>query len=52
LRGKLDGVRDKTIRQMERIGLTIDVSAPAGMFVWTDTGCDTNVLTEKAMEHG
>ncbi len=52
LRGKLDGVRDKTIRQLERVGLTVDPSTPAGMFVWADTGCDTNVLTEKAMEQG
>lgn len=52
LRSKLDGVRDKTIRQLERVGLTVDVSTPAGMFVWADTGCDTNVLTEKAMEQG
>jgi DNA-binding transcriptional MocR family regulator len=22
------------------------------MFVWVDTGCDTNVLTEKAMAEG
>lgn len=49
LRGKLDSVRDRTIRQMERIGLTVDISTPAGMFVWADTGCDSNVLTEKAL---
>lgn len=52
LRGKLDTVRDKAIRQLERIGLTVESSAPAGMFVWAETGCNTNVLTEKAMEHG
>lgn len=52
LRGKLDAVRDKTIRQLERVGARIDISTPAGMFVWTDVGCDTNLLTEKAMEEG
>ena len=52
LRGKLDTVRDKTIRQLEKAGLTVDISTPAGMFVWCDTGCDTNVLTEKAMAQG
>jgi DNA-binding transcriptional MocR family regulator len=52
LRAKLDGVRDKTIRQLERVGLSVTVNTPAGMFVWADTGCDTNVLTEKAMEQG
>ena len=49
MRNRLDGIRAKTIRQMERLGLTVDVVSPAGMFVWADTGCDTNVLTERAM---
>jgi DNA-binding transcriptional MocR family regulator len=52
LRGKLDNVRDKTVRQLERVGLTVDPSTPAGMFVWVETGCNTNLLTEKAMEQG
>jgi DNA-binding transcriptional MocR family regulator len=52
LRGKLDGVRDKTIRQLEHVGLTVDIDTPAGMFVWADAGCDTNVLTEKAVQQG
>ncbi|HJV86725.1 MAG TPA: PLP-dependent aminotransferase family protein [Noviherbaspirillum sp.] len=52
LRGKLDAVRDKTIKQLERVGVKIDISAPAGMFLWADTGCDTNVLAEKALQEG
>lgn len=52
LRSKLDAVRDKTARQMERIGVKINFNTPAGMFLWTDMGCDTNVLTEKAMAEG
>ena len=52
LRAKLDTVRDKAVRQLERVGLRIDISPPAGMFLWADAGCDTNVLTEKAMEQG
>jgi DNA-binding transcriptional MocR family regulator len=52
LRTKLDGVRDKTIKQMERIGLTVDIATPAGMFVWVDAGCDTNLLAEKALAQG
>ncbi|CAL60976.1 putative transcription regulator aminotransferase GntR-related [Herminiimonas arsenicoxydans] len=52
LRNKLDAVRDKTVRQMERIGIKINISTPAGMFVWTDVGCDSNALTERAMEQG
>lgn len=52
LRGKLDAVREKNIRQLERIGIRINVSTPAGMFVWTDVGCDSNTLTEKAVAEG
>lgn len=52
LRGKLDAVRDKTIKQLERVGLKADITTPAGMFVWLDTGVDTNVLAEKAVEEG
>jgi DNA-binding transcriptional MocR family regulator len=52
LRGKLDAVRDKTIRQLEKIGIRLNVNPSAGMFLWADTGCDTNVLTEKAMTEG
>ena len=49
LRSKLDGVRDKTLRQLERIGIVVDSGHAAGMFAWADAGCDTNVLTEKAL---
>jgi DNA-binding transcriptional MocR family regulator len=52
LRGKLAGIRDKTVKQLERVGLTLDNSPAAGMFLWADTGCDSNVLTEKGLEHG
>jgi len=52
LRGKLDGVRDKAVKQLERVGLTVDIATPAGIFLWADAGCDTNVLTEKALEEG
>jgi len=52
LRSKLAGVRDKTVKQLERVGLTVDIAPPAGLFLWADTGCDTNVLTEKALEEG
>ena len=52
IRARLDGVRAKSVRQMERIGLTVDMAPPAGMFVWVDTGIDTNALTERAMAEG
>lgn len=52
VRAKLDGVRAKTVRQMEKVGLKVDLAPPAGMFVWVDAGIDTNVLTERAMAEG
>src|SRR5471030_246681 len=52
IRARLDSVRTKALRQMERIGLTIGSAPPAGMFVWVDAGRDTNVLTERAMAEG
>ena len=52
LRSKLDNVRDQTIRQLERIGVKVDIDTSAGMFIWADAGCDTNRLTETAMVEG
>lgn len=52
LRSKLDSARDKTIRQLERIGMTVNFMTPAGMFMWVDTGYDTNILAEKAAAQG
>ena len=52
LRDRLDAVRDKAIRQLEKAGLSIDIVAPAGMFVWADAACDTNRLAEQGMRHG
>ncbi|MDB5774513.1 MAG: GntR family transcriptional regulator [Herbaspirillum sp.] len=52
LRNRLAGVRDKTVRQLDRIGFDTGTHTPAGMFIWVDAGCDTNVLTEKAMAQG
>ncbi|SFV08235.1 aminotransferase-like domain-containing protein [Pseudoduganella namucuonensis] len=49
IHARLDGLRGRTIRQMERVGLKIEVAPAAGMFVWADAGRDTNVLTEHAM---
>ena len=52
MRARLDGIRARTVRQMERVGLKVDVAPPAGLFVWTDAGRDTNVLAERAMAAG
>ena len=50
--GRLDQVRDRVVRQVERIGMQVAIPPAAGMFVWVDTGCDTVALTERAMEIG
>jgi len=52
IRARLDAVRVKALRQIERAGLRVDVAPPAGMFVWADAGVDTNALAERAMAEG
>ena len=52
LRSKLDSVRDKTLRQLERVGMKLDIHSPAGMFVWADAGRDTTRLAQTALDHG
>lgn len=51
LRTRLAAAREKVTRQLEDIGMRMQTSSPAGMFIWADTGCDTNLLTERALEH-
>jgi DNA-binding transcriptional MocR family regulator len=52
LRAKLDSVRDKAVRQAERVGLKVDMVSPVGMFIWADIGRDAQVVAEKGLEHG
>ncbi len=52
VRHRLDTVRARTLRQMEKVGLKVDLAPPAGMFAWVDAGRDTNVLAERAMAEG
>lgn len=52
LRSQLDRARDRTLRQLERLGLATDTNPGAGMFLWVDAGCDTNLLTERALAEG
>jgi DNA-binding transcriptional MocR family regulator len=52
VRSRLDAVRGKALRQMERCGLQIDNAPAAGIFVWADTGRDTVALAEEAMAEG
>jgi DNA-binding transcriptional MocR family regulator len=50
MRGRLDAVRPRALRQVEAAGLRLEVAPAAGMFVWVDAGCDTSVLAARAME--
>ena len=49
VRTRLDSVRGKVLRQLERIGLDTGSQPAAGMFAWIDTGIDTNALAERAL---
>jgi len=49
VRGRLDAVRPKALRQLEALGLRPEPAPGAGMFVWVDTGRDTNALAARAM---
>jgi DNA-binding transcriptional MocR family regulator len=52
MRARLDTLREKTMRQIERIGLKVEMHTPAGFFVWVDTGRDTNAMTARASAQG
>ncbi|WP_179401686.1 PLP-dependent aminotransferase family protein [Burkholderia guangdongensis] len=52
LRGRLDGVRDKTARMLERAGMRLFTMPAAGMFLWADTGVDADALAAAAHEAG
>jgi DNA-binding transcriptional MocR family regulator len=52
IRTRLDVARARTVKHLDRLGLRVDAVPTAGMFLWVDAACDTNVLTERAMEQG
>lgn len=52
LRARLDGVRDKTARMLERTGMRLFTMPAAGMFLWVDTGVDSDALAAAAHEEG
>jgi DNA-binding transcriptional MocR family regulator len=49
VRGRLDAVRPKALRQIEALGLRPEPAPASGMFVWVDAGRDTNELAARAM---
>lgn len=52
IRSRLDAARPQALRRIEAAGLKLESAPPAGLFVWVDTGRDTNVLASKAMAEG
>jgi DNA-binding transcriptional MocR family regulator len=52
LRARLDGVRDKAARMLEKTGLKLFQTPGAGMFLWADTGVDSDMLTAAGHEAG
>ncbi|QCP48680.1 PLP-dependent aminotransferase family protein [Trinickia violacea] len=52
LRVRLDGVRDKTARMLEKTGLRLFTMPSAGMFLWADLGVDSDALAAAAHEKG
>lgn len=52
IRAKLDSVRDEVIKRLEQMGIQIIHHAPAGIFLWAETGRDTSAMTERALQQG
>ncbi|HKT98276.1 MAG TPA: PLP-dependent aminotransferase family protein [Paraburkholderia sp.] len=52
LRARLDAVRDKAARMLERAGCKLFIAPGAGMFLWTDTAVDADALTAAGHEAG
>ncbi|MDR5812824.1 PLP-dependent aminotransferase family protein [Caballeronia sp. LZ033] len=50
LRTRLDGVRDKTARMLEKTGLRLFSTPSAGMFLWADAGVDSDGLAAAGHE--
>ncbi|KND55167.1 Transcriptional regulator, GntR family domain / Aspartate aminotransferase [Candidatus Paraburkholderia kirkii] len=52
LRARLDGVREKTARMLEKTGLRLFATPSAGMFLWADAGVDSDGLAAAGHEAG
>jgi hypothetical protein len=50
VRVRLDRARDETREQLERLGLRIFPGNHAGIYLWADTGVDTNVIATAGHE--
>ncbi|CAJ0818422.1 MULTISPECIES: PLP-dependent aminotransferase family protein [Ralstonia] len=52
VRSRLDRARDGVQRSLERMGLKLFAQQGAGMFLWADTGQDTNAIARAGHEQG
>ncbi|TWG89162.1 hypothetical protein L602_000100000520 [Cupriavidus gilardii J11] len=52
VRHRLDRARDDTRRALEQLGLTLFPGQHAGMYLWADTGRDTNAIATAGHEEG
>ena len=52
LRERLDGTRQRCLKWVEQQGLRVQHEPVAGMFVWADTGCNSEVLARQATAQG
>lgn len=52
IRCRLDTVRLQALRLVEASGMKVASSPQAGLFLWVNTGRDTNVLASNAMNRG
>jgi DNA-binding transcriptional MocR family regulator len=52
LRARLDGVREKSVRMLEKVGMKLFLTPTAGMFVWADTAVDADGLAAAGHEAG
>ncbi|QUN27344.1 PLP-dependent aminotransferase family protein [Cupriavidus sp. KK10] len=52
VRTRLDRARNETRRELERLGLRLFPGQHAGMYLWADTGRDTNAIATAGHEEG
>jgi DNA-binding transcriptional MocR family regulator len=52
IRARLDGVREKAVRMIEKTGMQLFLTPTAGMFLWADTGVDAGALAAAGHEAG
>ncbi|MBB5446446.1 MULTISPECIES: PLP-dependent aminotransferase family protein [unclassified Paraburkholderia] len=52
IRARLDGVREKAVRMIEKTGMKLFLTPTAGMFLWADTGVDAGGLAAAGHEAG